>query len=190
MQRVNILLFVAVILLPALGFSKIYKCKDSTGKIIYQDKECSEDFDVEEVLESTKYEYVDDNDLEEDSDSYEFEIEPEEEYRVTRYYNTIEDISDGQRVYIKKHLVDGKITAFMFHAKWCGACKKIMPKLENMANNTKQIALRRVDIADFNSPVAKQYDISSVPYFIIYDEYGNQVSKGSSRNLYQVVNSN
>jgi hypothetical protein len=40
------------------------------------------------------------------------------------------------------------------------------------------VAILKVDIDDWSSPVARQYKLSSIPYFMLYDGNGNLVGRG------------
>lgn len=40
------------------------------------------------------------------------------------------------------------------------------------------MAILKVDIDDWSSPVARQYRLSSIPYFLLYDGNGNQLGQG------------
>ena len=52
--------------------------------------------------------------------------------------------------------VAGKWTVFDFHAPWCEACKSLDVALRNRARAwTKELAVRRVNIVDFDSPIAR-----------------------------------
>lgn len=43
------------------------------------------------------------------------------------------------------------------------------------------MALRKIDIKRWGSPVATQFGIRSLPYFHLYDESGSLVGSGGSR---------
>lgn len=86
----------------------------------------------------------------------------------------------GERVDITKYIVKEKITIFDFYSPYCGPCRNIAPRLENLVNRRNDIVIRKINInrptvqgIDWNSPVANQYNISYVPYFRIYNEQGN-----------------
>jgi thiol-disulfide isomerase/thioredoxin len=84
-------------------------------------------------------------------------------------------ISHGASVDISKHLAPGNVTVVDFYADWCGPCKELSPSLEQMANADPQIALRKIDIVNWNTAVAKQYNIRSIPQVNIYNRGGDLV---------------
>jgi len=58
-----------------------------------------------------------------------------------------------------------KLVVVDFYATWCGPCKMIAPKLEEMASQFTDVIFLKVDVDD-NEEVASQYDISCMPTFI------------------------
>lgn len=86
----------------------------------------------------------------------------------------------GARIDIKEHMPRGKVTIIDFFADWCGPCKAISPHLESLANSDPDVVLRKIDIVTWDTPVVKQYRISSVPNMRVYDANGRQVGKATS----------
>src|SRR5207237_1157659 len=87
----------------------------------------------------------------------------------------VEVISHGAQVDIAKYLALGNVTIVDFYADWCGPCKQLSPSLEQMAQTDPEIALRKIDIVNWNTPVAKQYNIRSIPQVNVYNRGGNLV---------------
>jgi thiol-disulfide isomerase/thioredoxin len=50
----------------------------------------------------------------------------------------------------------GKWTVFDFWAEWCEACKVLDARLRDLAARRPGLAVRRVNIVDFNSPIARR----------------------------------
>jgi thiol-disulfide isomerase/thioredoxin len=100
---------------------------------------------------------------------------------------TIELIARGQQVDIKQHLALGNVTIIDFYADWCVPCRQISPLLEQLARSDPEIALRKIDMVYWNSPVTKQYNIHSIPHVQIYGRRGQLVGKisGVDPNLVQ-----
>ncbi len=80
--------------------------------------------------------------------------------------------------------VPGKITIFDFWAPWCVPCKTLEPALVEMAKaNPSGIALRRIDIVDWETPVVAQHLTPkgfSLPHVKIYSATGELVFEQSS----------
>lgn len=91
----------------------------------------------------------------------------------------------GQEIDIQNFVQSNKITIFDFYSEYCGPCKKISPVLTRLDSRREDIIIHKVDInrpgiqgIDWGSPVAKQYNLHSIPYFIIYDSSGNLTHRG------------
>ncbi|CAH0545952.1 unnamed protein product [Brassicogethes aeneus] len=55
-----------------------------------------------------------------------------------------------------------------FHATWCGPCKALAPRLENvMAQRKGDICLAKVDIDDLGELAAK-YEVSTIPALVVF----------------------
>jgi thioredoxin 1 len=87
----------------------------------------------------------------------------------------VEVISHGATVDITEHLALGNVTVVDFYADWCGPCKQLSPHLEQMARTDPQIALRKIDIVNWKTPVVNQYNIHSIPQVNVYNRGGRLV---------------
>lgn len=94
-------------------------------------------------------------------------------------------VSFGQEVSLAALVVPGKTTVFDFTSPYCGSCRAIAPKLEKLHAERADIAVVKVDInrpdvkgIDWKSPVARQYDLQSIPHFKIYGPDGRLVVEG------------
>ena len=87
----------------------------------------------------------------------------------------VEVISHGTQVDIAKYLAPGNVTVVDFYADWCGPCKQLSPSLEQMARTDPQIALRKIDIINWKTPVVRQFNIHSIPQVNIYNRGGRLV---------------
>jgi thiol-disulfide isomerase/thioredoxin len=104
---------------------------------------------------------------------------------------SIKTITHGAKVDLEKHLVTGKVTVFDFYADWCAPCRLVSPILEKMTHEDPGVVVRKVDVVDWNSPVAKQYGITTIPYFRVYDGSGKlvgAVSGADTDTVKQLVN--
>src|SRR5215510_11033865 len=88
---------------------------------------------------------------------------------------SVEVISHGAQVDINQHLAFGNVTVVDFYADWCGPCRRLSPNLEQMARSDPEIALRKIDIVNWRTAVAQQFNIHSIPQVNIYDRSGRLV---------------
>lgn len=86
--------------------------------------------------------------------------------------------SKGDAFDLGTHLAAGKYTIFDYYADWCAPCRALDPQLRRLAASRPDVAIRKVDIIDWTTPVVKQHSISSLPYMEIYDPEGNLLAKG------------
>src|SRR5437016_8018717 len=87
----------------------------------------------------------------------------------------VEVISHGAQVDINQHLALGNVTVVDFYADWCGPCRQLSPSLEQMARSDPEIALRKVDIVNWKTPVARQFNVYSIPQVNVYNRAGSLV---------------
>lgn len=78
--------------------------------------------------------------------------------------------SPGERIELAAFRVPGKNVVFDFSSKHCGPCRRLSGMLEKLAARRPDVLIRVVDIdrrgafgIDWESPVARQYDLQSVP---------------------------
>ncbi len=86
----------------------------------------------------------------------------------------------GKRVELAELLVPGKITVIDFYANWCAPCRKLSPSLEAIANENEHVYLRMVNIVNWESEVAGQYGLHSIPNVRVYDRQGRLVGEPSA----------
>ena len=78
---------------------------------------------------------------------------------------------------LKVLLVKGKTTVVDFSGIWCRPCRKIDEHMVKVLGQKKDIAYRRLDIGDWDSPLSRRYlkDIPQLPYVIVYGAKGEKV---------------
>jgi thiol-disulfide isomerase/thioredoxin len=81
----------------------------------------------------------------------------------------IDFVKGDRQIRLEAHIVPGKITIVDFYADWCGPCRMLGPQLEDMAAKNPNIALVKINIIDWESPVAKQFNITGIPRVQVYD---------------------
>lgn len=101
-------------------------------------------------------------------------------------------ISHGEEVTLTDYLVPGKLTVFDFSSEYCGPCRRVSPKLDDLHKKRADVAVVKIDInrpsakaIDWDSPVAKQYQLRSIPHFKIFNENGTLIAEGDG--AYQMV---
>jgi len=88
---------------------------------------------------------------------------------------SIEVLSHGQQIDISKHLALGNVTIVDFYADWCGPCKVVSPTIQQLAQSDPEIAVRKIDIVNWGSPVATQYHVSTLPRVEVYGRKGQLI---------------
>lgn len=78
----------------------------------------------------------------------------------------------GVAVAMHNVLEPGLVTVLEFYADWCGACKIIEKKVMAAIGAHARIVLRKINIEDDTSPVAKQYAVGALPHVRIFDRKG------------------
>jgi thiol-disulfide isomerase/thioredoxin len=105
-------------------------------------------------------------------------------------------ISHGEPVDIERHLVKGKTVVFDFYSDYCGPCRQVGPRLEKLDARRDDLVVIRVDInrpgvqgIDWNSTVARQYGLRSIPHFVVYSPDGKKVAEGqeASAQVYKML---
>ena len=100
----------------------------------------------------------------------------------------IQTITHGDRIDIKASLVPGKLTLVDFYADWCGPCRSIAPKLDRLASaNPENLAIRKVDIINWDSDVAAQYRLRSIPHLKLFDENGQLLAEGNAGHVMSLL---
>ncbi|UCH96313.1 MAG: thioredoxin family protein [Candidatus Aminicenantes bacterium] len=104
------------------------------------------------------------------------EAEEAEEVRIVQVINAD---NPGAEIDIRNFIEDGKTTIFDFYSEFCGPCLRLSPLLKRLHAKRKDIVVHQVDInrpgvrgIDWGSPVSRQYNLRSIPHFMIYDSSG------------------
>lgn len=95
------------------------------------------------------------------------------------------DSNPGSAIELQKFLSKNESTLLFIHSPHCGPCKRISPKIDSLAK--KKSDLHIVDVLldskkehgiGWDSAAAKQFNIHSVPQFMIYDKNGQLRESG------------
>jgi thiol-disulfide isomerase/thioredoxin len=96
-------------------------------------------------------------------------------------------------VNLEKKSVKGRTTIIDFYSEYCPPCKRIDPFLKKLDARREDIAVVRIDInrtgvegIDWDSPVAKQFRLKSIPYFIVITPWGKFMCEGKEAYNYVV----
>ncbi len=104
-------------------------------------------------------------------DAFATPLSAEERARVD-----VKALPAGQAINVKSDLVAGKITIVDFWAEWCGPCRVLSPKLERLVQSDPRLALRTVDVTQWDSPLGRQLTESfrapALPYIRVYGADG------------------
>jgi thiol-disulfide isomerase/thioredoxin len=89
-------------------------------------------------------------------------------------------IARGQEVSLANHLSAGKYTLIDFYADWCPNCRRLNPLLEDLAAREPRLAIRKVNILSWDSPVARQFGLQALPHLILYGPGGERIAEGEA----------
>ena len=91
----------------------------------------------------------------------------------------------GQTLDVKSLSVKGKTTVIDFYSPFCPPCVQLAPIMAQLAAKRPDLAIKKVNInrpgvqgIDWRSPLAQQYKIRQVPYFMIFNPQGQLVAQG------------
>ena len=91
----------------------------------------------------------------------------------------------GQPIDVKQFVKPGQTTIIDFYSRSCAPCMKLAPMLDSMASRRPKTQVVKLNIdrpgssgIDFDSPLAKQYNISGIPFLMVFDESGRLKAQG------------
>ncbi len=98
---------------------------------------------------------------------------------------TINSGREGQPFTISDYLGRGKMTVLEFSSRSCPRCRALEEKLRELQAANSKIVISRLEIdrpgstgIDWQSPLARQYNLTSVPHFKVYDSSGKLLVEG------------
>ncbi|XP_057654315.1 thioredoxin-2-like [Diorhabda carinulata] len=75
------------------------------------------------------------------------------------------EINDKADLQTKLVEAGEKLVVIDFSASWCGPCKMISPKVEELSLEYTDVIFIKVDVDDFED-IAMEYNVSSMPTFV------------------------
>lgn len=106
---------------------------------------------------------------------------------ATGEQEAVVEISFGEEVDVTEYVVEGKTTIVDFYSEFCPPCVALAPSLHELAKSNKDINLVVVDInrpdvdgIDWESPVAQQYGLTSIPHLQVYGPDGTLQAEGDA----------
>jgi thiol-disulfide isomerase/thioredoxin len=101
-------------------------------------------------------------------------------------------ISHGAEVTLADYMVPGKTMVFDFTSEYCPPCRALAPRLDKLHADRTDLAVVKVDInrpdvkgIDWQSPVARQYGLRSIPHLKVYGPDGKLLAEGDA--AYEMV---
>ena len=76
----------------------------------------------------------------------------------------------GEPVALDQHLVAGYVTVVDFWGEHCGACVVVGGYLAVGVAQQDRVLIRKIDVGDGFTQVAKDHDIGALPHYRIYDK--------------------
>ena len=93
----------------------------------------------------------------------------------------------GQEIKLSDYTVPGKTTIFDFHSEFCPPCRAIAPLVKKLHEARSDLAVVEVDInrpglkaIDWESPVAKEFQLDSIPHFKVFGPDGKLLAEGDN----------
>ena len=105
----------------------------------------------------------------------------------------IQIISQGESIELTPFLAESKLTIYDFYADWCQNCRVFDTHIgDYAAAHPQEIAYRKINIVDWESPVALKYlsQIDELPYAIVFTKKGKRfqhLSGLNKVNLYRLL---
>lgn len=94
---------------------------------------------------------------------------------------------------LKKEIVKGKINIIDFYSVYSPRCKKIAPFIKKLDEQRQDVVVIKINInregvtgIDWKSPVVKQFNLNSIPYFIVISPWGKLMCEGTEAYNYVV----
>lgn len=90
----------------------------------------------------------------------------------------VQTVSKGEPVDLAAHAVSGKYTIYDFYADWCPPCRTLDVQLRELASRNQNLAVRKIDIIDWTTPVVEQHGVQDLPHMVLYGPDGRMLAAG------------
>ena len=87
-------------------------------------------------------------------------------------------VSKGEAIDLEANAVKGKYTLYDFYADWCPPCRALDPQLRQLAAGREDLAIRKIDIVDWTTPVVAQHKVEALPYMVLFGPDGKRLAAG------------
>lgn len=95
---------------------------------------------------------------------------------IRDFYAPVATLNNGGKtVNLETFMVPGGVMVFDFYADWCAPCRELDPHLRALARSQENVYLRRINMLAWETPVAQQFGLRSIPSVWIYDGTGELV---------------
>ena len=75
---------------------------------------------------------------------------------------------------LDKLRVADKFTVFDVYADWCGPCRDVDKRLREIVAQRPDVAVRKLKVLDFDSPLARDLALEMLPYVVVYTPEGKK----------------
>jgi thiol-disulfide isomerase/thioredoxin len=75
---------------------------------------------------------------------------------------------------LDKLRVADKFTVFDVYADWCGPCRDVDKKLREIVAKRPDVAVRKLNLVDFDSPLAQELGIEMLPHLVVFTPQGKK----------------
>jgi len=75
---------------------------------------------------------------------------------------------------LDKLRVADKFTVFDVYADWCGPCRDVDERLRKIVAKRPDVAVRKLSVVDFDSPLALELGVDILPYVIVFTPEGKK----------------